>query len=156
MLLDFCPSCFSRYKWSFLGWSLEYRLKFFELHWGYFLGFGLPSVTLSLIFPKFISLGLFALAFPIFIILAIIAKPVSHGKRRKEIKRSTTAEDEAAAAAASVSLPPPPPPVFLNQLPIFRGATWLNWCLLQRMQKRTRKSGAGTTNVASHVQPHVK
>ena len=57
--------CVSRYKWSLLGWSLEYRLKYFERHWAYFLGFGAPAVTLSLVFPKFISLGIFALAFPI-------------------------------------------------------------------------------------------
>jgi hypothetical protein len=66
--------CVSRYKWSLLGWSLEYRLKYFERHWAYFLGFGAPAVTLSLVFPKFISLGIFALAFPIVRIRTVLLR----------------------------------------------------------------------------------
>lgn len=144
------------YKWSLLGWSLEYRLKYFEKHWAYFLGFGLPSVTLSLVFPKFISLGIFALAFPLFIILAICARPTSHVPRTRKSSAVTGAgaggrdvpvlSDPPVRMAAGGPLVPPPAqptaPVLLPQLPIFRGATWINWCLLQRLQSRTNKRPA--------------
>ena len=151
----------ARYKWSLLGWSLEYRLKYFERHWCYFLGFGLPAVVLSLVFPKFISLGIFALAFPGFIILAIIAKPKSHVPRshRKASNAAAAAEGAAAATgaaatgadgkdAAAAAAAAAPDPVLLPQLPIFRGATWLNWWLLQKLQTRNNKT---THTAAVHV-----
>jgi len=147
-------------------------LKYFERHWAYFLGFGLPAVTLSLLFPKFISLGLFALAFPVFIILAIIARPTTHAQQASKSSRAAAADKQAlqteqrrkasgvreshktlTAASPAAADAPPAQPVFLQQLPIFRGATWINWCLLQRLQQtRTTKrtaSAAATAAAAS-------
>jgi hypothetical protein len=137
------------YKWSLLGWSLEYRLKYFEKHWAYFLGFGLPAVCLSLFFPKFISLGIFAFTFPIFIILAIIAHPTVHtGKKEKKTekeeggtgKRETGHFSSSEHSSAPSSLSSPPAPVLLPQLPIFRLATWINWWLLSQLQRRSKQA----------------
>ena len=52
------------YKWTALGWTLEQRLAYFEARWPYFLGFGLPSALMTVVFPTFVSYGLFALLFP--------------------------------------------------------------------------------------------
>lgn len=136
------------YKWSLLGWSLEYRLKYFERHWAYFLGFGLPAVCLSLIFPKFISLGIFAFTFPIFIILAIIARPTMHTK--KEGKKSLTTgdlknqphTDKKSNEPSSSSSSTANAAVLLPQLPIFRVATWINWWLLSQLQRRSKATAA--------------
>ena len=135
-----CRCALSRYKWSLLGWSLEYRLKYFEKHWCYFLGFGAPAVALSVLFPRFLALGVYALAFPVFIILAIIANPRSHVPK-KHRKSAVTVDAQGAALAD----PNPDPPVLLPQLPIFRGATWINWWLLQKLQTRNNKTTTTTT-----------
>lgn len=142
------------YKWSLLGWSLEYRLKYFEKHWAYFLGFGLPAVLLSLVFPKFISLGIFALTFPIFIILAIIAKPVGHRRmvaRMNEAERdakdgnkhSSPSKDHAGSTkAGGHTASSAVQEVLLPTLPIFRIATWINWWLLSKLQRRSKNAAA--------------
>lgn len=134
-----------RYKWSLLGWSLEYRLKYFEKHWCYFLGFGSPAVALSVLFPRFLALGVYALAFPVFIILAIIANPRSHVPRRRRRSVAVGAVDAHGAPIPAPAADPNEPPVLLAQLPIFRGATWINWWLLQKLQTRTHKSTTSTT-----------
>jgi len=42
------------------------------------LGFGLPSALSTFIFPQFLGLGVYALAFPISIIFAVTSTPVQH------------------------------------------------------------------------------
>jgi hypothetical protein len=58
--------------------KLEQRVTFFEHRWPYFAGFGFPAAIVTVAFPSFISSGIFAFLFPMFIILAIIADPVDH------------------------------------------------------------------------------
>lgn len=65
------------YKWSMSKLSLLNRLGNFELYWLYYVGYGLPLTTITCIFPQFFNTGIFALLFPIFAILAIIAKPIN-------------------------------------------------------------------------------
>lgn len=126
------------YKWSLLGWSLEYRLKYFERHWAYFLGFGLPAVLVSLVFPKFISLGFFALSFPFFIILAITAKPTSHVKKEKKADGVEKVKGKETGKVIESSSHSSSDGVLLPQLPIFRFATWINWWILKQLQRRTQ------------------
>jgi len=64
------------YKWALEGWPLERRLTYFEQHWAYFAGFGAFSACLTVYVRKFISAGVYAGLFPIFLILAITAEPV--------------------------------------------------------------------------------
>ncbi|CAG0922042.1 unnamed protein product [Notodromas monacha] len=59
------------YKWFSLGWALDRRLEEIELHWPYFVGFGLPmSVLTSFHDSYFVSGCLFSVFFPILIISA--------------------------------------------------------------------------------------
>ncbi|ORX94078.1 EI24-domain-containing protein [Basidiobolus meristosporus CBS 931.73] len=64
------------YKWINKGWSLDQRLNYFEEHWAYFAGFGFPGTICSFFFPSFINVGVFALLFPLFIIMANKAVPM--------------------------------------------------------------------------------
>jgi etoposide-induced 2.4 mRNA len=66
------------YKWVLEGWNLKQRLKYFERRWAYFIGFGLPPSILTLMFPQFVSDGFVAFLFPLFIVLAVVARPVAH------------------------------------------------------------------------------
>lgn len=68
------------YKWSMESWSLRRRLVYFERRWPYFIGFGFPLAVTSVAFPFWTRLGLYALLFPLFIVLAIAAKPAAHIK----------------------------------------------------------------------------
>nr|KAJ3421070.1 hypothetical protein HK105_004577 [Polyrhizophydium stewartii] len=87
VLLDFLFAFFAfEYKWINRKWPLSQQLDFFESHWAYFAGFGLPMTLLTFFFPQAVNLGLFALVFPIFIIMANHGRPVP--TRKDPIKPS--------------------------------------------------------------------
>jgi etoposide-induced 2.4 mRNA len=65
--------CFE-YKWLLSGWTLQQRIDAFERHWIYFFGFGTPCSLACFFFPGFVSVGVFALIFPFFVITAIAAR----------------------------------------------------------------------------------
>merc|ERR1711934_666690 len=62
------------YNWSIQGWTVEEKVSCFESRYAYFFGFGLPIALITAYFPFFVSNGLFALVFPLFIILATAAE----------------------------------------------------------------------------------
>ena len=64
------------YLWIMEGKTLKHRIKYFEEHIPYFSGFGAPLTLLVWISPQFISTGIYALTFPLFIIQAIESEPV--------------------------------------------------------------------------------
>lgn len=66
------------YGWSLAGESLERRLHRFESHWPYMLGFGAPLAILALRLPLFLGYVVYALCFPICMILAIENEPIPH------------------------------------------------------------------------------
>jgi len=117
------------YKWALEGWSLEKRLVFFETRWAYFAGFGLPAALLSILFPRFISAGIFAFTFPLFIILAIVAHPIAHNAALLEESKQKKEESPAASAPAPVSL--------TARLPIFKYSLKLNEIVVKCL-RRTR------------------
>ncbi|CAH0477242.1 unnamed protein product [Peronospora belbahrii] len=98
--------CFE-YKWSLAGWSLERRLAHLEQNWAYFAGFGSPFTLATFFVPNFVSKGIFALLFPVFLLLAIACNPVSEGDQTVE------------------------------KLPIFRFSRWWSLQLLRRIGKAT-------------------
>lgn len=72
------------YRFSLQHTPLNARLETFETHWSYYCGFGLPSAVLTLVFPKFFNAGVFALTFPVFLILAIIAPPIESTNKQHQ------------------------------------------------------------------------
>ncbi|KAJ1929590.1 hypothetical protein IWQ60_001020 [Tieghemiomyces parasiticus] len=67
--------CFE-YQWINKNWSFEKRLDYLESRWAYFLGFGLPCTLCTFFSPLFVSAGIFAFLFPMYIIMANIAQPL--------------------------------------------------------------------------------
>ncbi|KAF0690197.1 Aste57867_18388 [Aphanomyces stellatus] len=74
--------CFE-YKWSLHGWSIEKRLAFMEKHWAYFAGFGCPFTLATYFVPNFVSKGIFALLFPLFLLLATVCDPSAERETTK-------------------------------------------------------------------------
>ncbi|KAJ1975954.1 hypothetical protein H4R35_002909 [Dimargaris xerosporica] len=62
--------------WINRNWSIEKRLDYIEGRWAYFLGFGLPCTLITFFSSQFISAGIFAFLFPMYIIMASIARPL--------------------------------------------------------------------------------
>ena len=64
------------YKWIMEGKDLKLRIKYFEERVPYFSGFGAPLTLMIFVTPQFISTGVYALTFPLFIIQAIESAPI--------------------------------------------------------------------------------
>jgi len=69
--------CFN-YKLTLQGVEFENRLRYFQSHWLYMLGFGMPCALIVTFSPHFIGYGIYAVIFPICMVLAIISTPVQH------------------------------------------------------------------------------
>ena len=69
--------CFD-YKWTMQGWSLQKRMAVFETRWIYMLGFGAPCAVIATLFPLFTGAGIYAMVFPLCVILAILSTPADH------------------------------------------------------------------------------
>ncbi|KAI8912881.1 etoposide-induced protein 2.4-domain-containing protein [Entophlyctis helioformis] len=124
-LFNFVSSFFAfEYQWIHRGWSLNQQIEYFETHWIYFAGFGLPITMLTFFFPQTINLGLFALVFPMYIIMATRSRPVPS---RKETHR---------------------PRWLPRRLPIFWLAQKTNVLLIGWI-KRKRESIAATANASA-------
>jgi etoposide-induced 2.4 mRNA len=106
------------YKWTLQKWTLVKKLSYFEAHWAYMLGFGTPASIITIVFPKFVGSGVFAISFPLFVLLSVSACPVNH--------RAGVDDDKDAAAAAE------PESIY-----IFRFALELSNAVLRVFKKKT-------------------
>jgi etoposide-induced 2.4 mRNA len=70
------------YKWINQGWKLEKRIEYFEERWAYFAGFGFTFTVITFFVDQFLSAGVFALFFPIYIIMANNALPMPRQNER--------------------------------------------------------------------------
>ncbi|KAJ1631804.1 etoposide-induced protein 2.4-domain-containing protein [Pavlovales sp. CCMP2436] len=73
--------CFE-YKWSLHGWTIEQRVAAVEEQWLFLAGFGLPLALTSVAFSTFVSYGIVAFLFPLFVVLATISEPRVHTPSR--------------------------------------------------------------------------
>jgi len=83
-IIPFCMTCWLYafyafdYSWSYkTNYNTERKLHYFERHWLYMMGFGAPNALASYFFPFFINAGVWAMIFPLFIVLAMLANPPS-------------------------------------------------------------------------------
>ena len=119
---------------------METRLDFFERRWSYFAGFGCPAALLGVLFPRLIASGVFAMAFPMFIILAVIAKPLPLPAPSAAAANSSPRLSDVSSSASSSSASAP------FRLPIFHFAKRANLALLKQI-KQTAPSQASNTAV---------
>ncbi|EXX63360.1 EI24-domain-containing protein [Rhizophagus irregularis] len=70
------------YKWINKGWKLEKRIEYFEERWAYFAGFGFTFTVITFFVDQFLSAGVFALFFPLYIIMANNALPMPRQNER--------------------------------------------------------------------------
>ncbi|XP_062083864.1 protein EI24 homolog [Humulus lupulus] len=61
--------CFE-YKWNLHNVDLDKRLNFFESNWAFFLGFGCPCALPVLFCSSFVSSGVMAMLYPLFVLTA--------------------------------------------------------------------------------------
>jgi hypothetical protein len=73
--------CFE-YKWALHGWTVEQRIAAIEEQWLFLAGFGMPLALLSVAFSTFVSYGIVAFVFPLFVVLATISEPRAHPPSR--------------------------------------------------------------------------
>jgi len=119
MMTLLCSLYSFEYKWSLEGWPLEAKLTFFELNWAYMAGFGLPAALVNWYFPQFVNYGIYALVFPIFIMMAIIANPPDNSPTGHR-------------------------PARYVRLPVFRLSKWISTMVLRvvcRYQRQERQLG---------------
>ncbi|CAI0439429.1 unnamed protein product [Linum tenue] len=58
------------YKWNLSEVPLDRKLDFFETNWPFFVGFGSPCVLASFFFSTYVSYGVMATLFPLFVLTA--------------------------------------------------------------------------------------
>mmetsp|Transcript_10328 Transcript_10328/g.19009 ORF Transcript_10328/g.19009 Transcript_10328/m.19009 type:complete len:301 (-) Transcript_10328:738-1640(-) len=64
--------------WTLEGWDFQKRLLVFQRSWLFMLGFGFPPALMTFCLPQFLGYGIYALAFPMSIMLAITFRPILH------------------------------------------------------------------------------
>ncbi|KAI9016989.1 etoposide-induced protein 2.4-domain-containing protein [Gaertneriomyces semiglobifer] len=78
------------YRWMMVGKGLEERVEMLECGWAYYFGFGVPCTLVTFFFPQLTSQGLFALLFPMYVIMATTARPVSFSNTTNKNNKTNT------------------------------------------------------------------
>ncbi|KAF8652740.1 hypothetical protein AX16_004237 [Volvariella volvacea WC 439] len=107
--------CFE-FVWIARGMSLSRRIRHLEERWAYYFAFGFPSAALCTFGSGLANVALFALVFPVYIILAMHARPVPIDPYNPA--PSTRPEDNDIIRHPSPFIP--------IRIPIFSLVTWLN------------------------------
>lgn len=67
------------YKWNKKQWTVEQKLTYMENNSIYFAGFGCPVAAITVIFPRYVNSGFYAMMFPMFLLLSIATNPEESG-----------------------------------------------------------------------------
>jgi etoposide-induced 2.4 mRNA len=134
--------CFE-YVWISRGLSLSRRVRHLEERWAYYLAFGLPSAALCSWGSSLANTAIFALSFPVYIILAIHAHPVPT-EPYNPVPPTTSS-----SGVETIRHPSPFIPI---RLPIFAIVIWLNDWIVKALSigQGTKKSTAPRTLVVSN------
>jgi etoposide-induced 2.4 mRNA len=111
-------------------------MAFFEQHFTYFLGFGMPATVATYFFPYFINAGMFAFLFPLLIVAAVVAD------RETQLERI-------AASTHVVSLP-------AFYLPWKLNAFLLRLLRIKRKLNQTTRNTATVSGLAGNVSRPAK
>ncbi|KAK6910213.1 hypothetical protein I203_104245 [Kwoniella mangroviensis CBS 8507] len=67
------------FEWNFTSkhWPLDHRISYMQDRTAYMIGFGLPATFLTSFGPPLVTMAIFALIYPFFVLQAIQAKPPS-------------------------------------------------------------------------------
>lgn len=82
------------YIWATEGRDINHRIGYFEKHWSYFLGFGLPATLAMSCLPFGIYEATFGFVFPVWLLLAAFAKPERNSFRLPLFAVSKTFAEE--------------------------------------------------------------
>ncbi|KAF8968370.1 etoposide-induced protein 2.4-domain-containing protein [Flammula alnicola] len=110
--------CFE-FVWIARGLSLSRRIRYLEERWAYYFAFGLPSAALCTWGSGLANAALFALVFPVYIIMAMHARPVP----TDPYNPMTPIPSQRPEENDIVRHPSPFVPI---RLPIFAPVIWLN------------------------------
>ncbi|KAL1919010.1 uncharacterized protein VTP21DRAFT_2391 [Calcarisporiella thermophila] len=66
----FCAFYSFEFRWVNQGWNIDQCMDYFEEHWAYMAGFGFPPTLVSFFFSQLVNAGIFALVFPLYVIMA--------------------------------------------------------------------------------------
>lgn len=102
------------YKWALHGWTIDDRVCALEQEWAFLAGFGTPLALMSALFPAFVSYGVVAFVFPLFVVLATISEPRRHVATRWAPAR----------------------------LPIFYVSTWASLAIVRTLSRKFRPGRA--------------
>ncbi|KAL7751997.1 hypothetical protein RI367_002525 [Sorochytrium milnesiophthora] len=123
------------YKWIIRGWSLEQRMRYVEENWAYFAGFGFPCTMMTFFFSTVVAGGIFAIMFPMFIIMA------NSSSSRAHITAATSHTGNAQATAANDDDDDPVSARPTSRMPIFNAAKRITDFVISRVPL-LRKVGA--------------
>ncbi|KDR81827.1 hypothetical protein GALMADRAFT_240058 [Galerina marginata CBS 339.88] len=114
--------CFE-FVWISRGLSLSHRIRYLEERWAYFFAFGLPSAALCTWGSTLANAALFALVFPVYIIMAMHARPVPTDPYNPSAPPRTPSAHTTPDEPDLIRHPSPFVPI---RLPIFAPVIWLN------------------------------
>lgn len=65
------------FEWTFStkNWSLDYRIEYLQARLAYMFGFGLPVTLMTSFGPPLVTMAIFALVYPFFVIQALQSSP---------------------------------------------------------------------------------
>ncbi|CAG8575766.1 6516_t:CDS:2, partial [Diversispora eburnea] len=128
-LISFMYFC---WIYAYYRWTLEQRIEYFEERWSYFAGFGFTFTAITFFVDQFLSAGVFALLFPLYIIMANNALPMP---RQNESARFST--------------------FMPYKLRIFWVAKKLNDGIINSFKKRANSGNKSTTTTRTRIKNDV-